>query len=97
MKGIESRTTVWRVFFFFFFCNFSLILFFFILDFSNFQIYFVGPDAGEVVQGYAVAMRCGATYKDFHDTVGIHPTVSEKICDLSVTKSSGGSADSSGC
>ena len=83
--------------FFFFLCNFSLILFFFILDFSNFQIYFVGPDAGEVVQGYAVAMRCGATYKDFHDTVGIHPTVSEKICDLSVTKSSGGSADSSGC
>ena len=60
-------------------------------------LHYLGPDAGEVVQGYAVAMRCGATYQDFYDTVGIHPTVSERICDLKVTKSSGGSADSTGC
>jgi thioredoxin reductase (NADPH) len=60
-------------------------------------LHYLGPDAGEVVQGYAVAMRCGATYKDFHDTVGIHPTVSEKICDMRISKSSGDSADSSGC
>ncbi len=60
-------------------------------------LHFLGPHAGEVVQGFAVAMRCGATYSDFHDTVGIHPTCSERICDLRVTKSSGVSADSSGC
>jgi thioredoxin/glutathione reductase (selenoprotein) len=60
-------------------------------------LHYLGPDAGEVVQGFSVAMRCGATYKDFYDTVGIHPTVAEKICDLRVTKSSGESADSSGC
>jgi thioredoxin reductase (NADPH) len=60
-------------------------------------LHFLGPHAGEVVQGFAVAMRCGATYSDFHDTVGIHPTCSERICDLRVTKSSGASADSSGC
>ena len=60
-------------------------------------LHYLGPDAGEVVQGYAVAMRCGATYKDFLDTVGIHPTVSERICDLRVSKSSGGDADASGC
>ena len=60
-------------------------------------MHFLGPHAGEVVQGFAVAMRCGATYSDFHDTVGIHPTCSERICDLRVTKSSGVSADSSGC
>ena len=57
----------------------------------------MGPHAGEVVQGFAVAMRCGATYKDFYDTVGIHPTCSERVCDLRVSKSSGESADSSGC
>jgi len=60
-------------------------------------LHYLGPDAGEVVQGYAVAMRCGATCKDFHDTVGIHPTVSERICDLHITKSSGADADASGC
>ncbi len=60
-------------------------------------LHFLGPHAGEVVQGFAVAMRCGATYKDFYDTVGIHPTCSERVCDLRVSKSSGESADSSGC
>ena len=37
----------------------------------------LGPNAGEVTQGYAVAIKCGATKKDFDTTVGIHPTVSE--------------------
>ena len=37
----------------------------------------VGPNAGEVTQGYAVAIKLGATKKDFDRTIGIHPTVSE--------------------
>ena len=36
-----------------------------------------GPNAGEVTQGYAVAIKLGATKQDFDRTVGIHPTVSE--------------------
>ena len=37
----------------------------------------VGPNAGEVTQGYAVAVKLGATKNDFDRTIGIHPTVSE--------------------
>ena len=36
-----------------------------------------GPHAGEMTQGFAVAMRCGATKADFDATVGIHPTAVE--------------------
>jgi thioredoxin reductase (NADPH) len=39
-------------------------------------IHFVGPNAGEVMQGYGVAIRKGITYQDLADTVGIHPTSS---------------------
>jgi thioredoxin reductase (NADPH) len=36
-----------------------------------------GPNAGEMTQGYAVAIKMKATKKDFDMTVGIHPTTSE--------------------
>lgn len=36
-----------------------------------------GPNAGEVTQGYAVALRMGATKEDFDQTMAIHPTCSE--------------------
>ena len=39
----------------------------------------VGPDAGEIVQGFAVAMRAGATKALFDSTIGIHPTVAEEF------------------
>lgn len=39
-------------------------------------IHYVGPNAGEVMQGYGVAIRRGLTFKDLTDTVGIHPTSS---------------------
>lgn len=41
--------------------------------------HFLGPNAGEVTQGYAVAIKLGAKKSDFDRTVGIHPTVSEVI------------------
>ena len=37
----------------------------------------IGPNAGEITQGYAVALKLGATKKDFDSTIGIHPTCSE--------------------
>ena len=40
-------------------------------------LHIVGPNAGEVTQGYAVAIKLGATKRDFDRTIGIHPTVSE--------------------
>jgi glutathione reductase (NADPH) len=42
-------------------------------------LHMVGPDAGEVVQGFAVAMRAGATKRVFDSTIGIHPTVAEEF------------------
>jgi glutathione reductase (NADPH) len=39
----------------------------------------VGSDAGEIIQGLAVAMRAGATKADFDNTLGIHPTAAEEF------------------
>jgi glutathione reductase (NADPH) len=39
----------------------------------------LGPDAGEIVQGLAIALRCGATKADFDATIGIHPTLAEEF------------------
>ena len=34
------------------------------------------------MQGFAVAMRCGATKADFDSTIGIHPTAAEEFVTL---------------
>lgn len=39
----------------------------------------VGPDAGEIIQGLAVAIKAGATKSHFDATVGIHPTAAEEF------------------
>ncbi|KQM78962.1 glutathione-disulfide reductase [Xylophilus sp. Leaf220] len=45
-------------------------------------LHVVGPDAGEIVQGFAVALRAGATKALFDSTVGIHPTLAEELVTL---------------
>jgi len=42
-------------------------------------VHMVGPDAGEIVQGFAVALKCGATKRQFDATIGIHPTTAEEF------------------
>jgi glutathione reductase (NADPH) len=42
-------------------------------------IHIVGAGADEMLQGFAVALRMGATKKDFDDTVAIHPTSAEEL------------------
>jgi glutathione reductase (NADPH) len=42
----------------------------------------VGADAPEIVQGIAIAMKMGATKRDFDATVGIHPTAAEEFVTL---------------
>jgi glutathione reductase (NADPH) len=39
----------------------------------------IGPDAGETIQGIAIAMTCGATKHQFDSTIGIHPTIAEEF------------------
>lgn len=39
----------------------------------------VGPEAGEIVQGLAVALKAGATKQIFDETIGVHPTAAEEF------------------
>ena len=43
----------------------------------------IGHDAPEIIQGFAVAMKAGATKQIFDATVGIHPSVAEELVTLS--------------
>ncbi len=42
-------------------------------------LHMVGPEAGEIIQGFAVAIKAGATKADFDATIGIHPTSAEEF------------------
>ncbi len=42
-------------------------------------LHMVGAEAGEIVQGFAVAMKAGATKAAFDATIGIHPTAAEEF------------------
>ncbi len=41
--------------------------------------HFMGPHAGEVTQGFAVAILKGITKEDLDYSVGIHPTMAEVV------------------
>lgn len=45
----------------------------------------LSPNAGEITQGIAVAMKCGLTKEILDDTVGIHPTIAEEFTSLNTT------------
>ena len=50
-------------------------------------VHIVGTDAPEMLQGFAVALKCGATKKQFDSCVGIHPTSAEEMVTMrSVTR-----------
>ena len=42
-------------------------------------LHMVGAEAGEIVQGFAVAIKAGATKADFDATIGVHPTSAEEF------------------
>ncbi|XP_064544932.1 thioredoxin reductase 2, mitochondrial [Drosophila montana] len=52
-------------------------------------LHYIGPVAGEVIQGFAAALKSGLTVKTLLNTVGIHPTTAEEFTRLSITKRSG--------
>lgn len=45
-------------------------------------IHMAGPDAPEIIQGMAVAIRAGATKAVFDSTIGVHPTAAEEFVTL---------------
>ena len=48
----------------------------------------VGPEAGEIIQGLAVALKAGATKQVFDETLGIHPTSAEEFVTMRTPRSS---------
>jgi glutathione reductase (NADPH) len=44
----------------------------------------VGEGAGEMLQGFGVAIKAGATKADFDATIGIHPTSAEELVTMRV-------------
>lgn len=57
----------------------------------------LAPNAGEITQGVGVAFQCGLTKQQLDQTVGIHPTVAEKICNLTYDKEEFPFASEDGC
>lgn len=52
-------------------------------------LHMVGADAGEIIQGFAVAMGMGATKAQFDATLGIHPTMAEEFVTMRTPVSEG--------
>lgn len=45
-------------------------------------MHMAGPDAGEIIQGFAIAVKAGLTKAQFDATIGIHPTAAEEFVTL---------------
>ena len=52
----------------------------------------IGLGADEMLQGFAVAVRMGATKQDFDDTVAIHPTAAEEMVTMKTARAAAGMA-----
>jgi thioredoxin reductase (NADPH) len=59
--------------------------------------HYLGPNAGEVTQGFGLGIKMGATKTDFDELIGIHPTNAEVFTTLSITKASGKDVKATGC
>jgi len=60
-------------------------------------LHYLGPNAGEVMQGFAAAIKCGLNKAALDSTIGIHPTNAEVFTTMNVTKRSNASIDQAGC
>ncbi len=53
-------------------------------------IHYYGPAADDVIGGFALSMKLGLTKRHLDSTIGVHPSTSEDLFNLTVTKRSGG-------
>ena len=51
-------------------------------------IHYFGPGAEEVIAGLALSMKLGLTKKDLDSQIAVHPSVSEDLYNLHITKRS---------
>ena len=42
-------------------------------------LHIVGPDSGEMIQAFGIAVKMGATKSQFDETVAVHPTAAEEL------------------
>ncbi len=47
-------------------------------------IHIIGDSADEMLQGFAVALKMGATKADFDNTIAIHPSSAEELVTMKV-------------
>ncbi|XP_060095658.1 thioredoxin reductase 3 [Heteronotia binoei] len=57
----------------------------------------LGPNAGEITQGFGAAIKCGITKELLDETIGIHPTCAEVFTTMEITKASGQDISQAGC
>ena len=57
----------------------------------------LAPNAGEITQGMAVAIKCGLTKQQLDSTIGIHPTIAEDSIGLKYTKDEMPDVEKTGC
>jgi len=60
-------------------------------------LHVLGPNAGEVTQGWTLGIKLHATKSDFDNSIGIHPTCSEIFTTLAISKDSGAPVLATGC
>lgn len=60
-------------------------------------MHYLGWNAGEIIQGFAIALKLGGTKADLDNLVGIHPTVAEVFTGMTITRSSGEPLEAGGC
>ncbi|XP_050309805.1 thioredoxin reductase 1, mitochondrial-like [Anthonomus grandis grandis] len=52
-------------------------------------MHFIGPQAGEIIQGFSTAIKCNLTVIALVNTIGIHPTLAQEFTKIKITKRSG--------
>ena len=60
-------------------------------------VHYYGPGADEMIGGLAVAMKLGMTKRDLDFTIGVHPSTSEDLYNMDITKRSGADWRKTGC
>lgn len=60
-------------------------------------LHYLGPNAGEVTQGFALAIQVGVRKSDFDHLVGIHPTAAEEFTMLTTKLDGSDLMKSKGC
>jgi glutathione reductase (NADPH) len=51
-------------------------------------VHMMGPDAAEIMQGIAIAIKMGATKADFDAVIGIHPSAAEEFVTMRTPRTS---------